>query len=48
LDFSQWSRRTKVAAGVGVGVALWPAITEIAKLLYAILQLIERHPVPKG
>jgi len=44
FDISRWSRKTKVAAGVGVGVALWPALTEIAKLLYTLLQWIEAHP----
>jgi hypothetical protein len=44
FDISRWSRRTKVAAGVGVGVALWPAVTEIAKLLYTLLQWFETHP----
>lgn len=43
FDISRWSRKTKVAAGVGVGVALWPAITEIAKLLYTLLMWVENH-----
>jgi hypothetical protein len=39
---SQWSKRAKVATGVGVGVALWPAIAEIAKLLYTLFSFIHQ------
>lgn len=46
LDISRWSRRTKVAAGAGVAVALWPALAEIAKLIYSLVQFVERHPTP--
>jgi hypothetical protein len=40
---SQWSRKAKVATGVSVGVALWPALTEMAKLLYTLVQFIGQH-----
>lgn len=46
FDISRWSRKTKVAAGVGVGIALWPAVAEIAKLAYTLIQWIENHPKP--
>lgn len=41
---SAWSKKTKVAVGAGVSIVLWPAVTEIAKLLYTLLQWIEQHP----
>jgi len=40
---SAWSAKTKVAVGAGVSVVLWPALTELAKLVYTLVQFIERR-----
>ena len=43
---SVWSAKTKVAVGAGVSVVLWPALTEVAKLAYTLVQFIGRPPSP--
>lgn len=40
-----WGRRTKMLVGAGISVAMWPAVEQIARLLYAVLVWLDTHTI---